>query len=272
MAQWITVKGLAKKYQIDEDVILEWVEDELVVFSRFEKVLLIDEEGVTAYLEAKKKLEDKSDILDVLLQVDQMLERELQGNYEALAIMKLEGQMFPAYQLIIKALSKLVSDDMERRIFISLTTGGSLNNIAQQYSMTKEQVLVIMRNVVRKLNVAADDILRAEMEHCQYYNMMNHALSKANIELNHLNKQTKVEAGKMQKEIKLLANKRERLEAKIALDRKNLAEKNHIIRQLRKKLAQKMIVFEEAAAIPVQEETGIGFLASLKRKVKRFFR
>lgn len=260
MAQWISAKGMAKKYQISEEEIEELTNQQLITHSRFVNTLMIDEESFASYMELLKQLENKKAIVERLQQTDKILETELQACNETGAAFVVEKEMFPLYPLFIKAMSTLINQGIKRDIFYALAQGERLATVAQRYSISQQKALLIYNDAIIMLTQSSDHFIVNGIERFRRIEMLNGYFRLASIGQSKRRKECEETCSQLKKELTKLKQAITRLERNKEIILNRIQQKEAVIKGLRRELLAIKNNKPISLPIPYQHRRGIRML------------
>ena len=135
MANWITLKQLSEKRGIAESDLRTWANLGYITSSRIENVLMIDDESLTQYLDVHQTKDLGENYLEKIIK-EKELEREvlLSQCDDELFLLKTQKLHQPLFHILIQELGQLITDDHEREIFLSVSSG---EPIARWRNVTK---------------------------------------------------------------------------------------------------------------------------------------
>ena len=114
----------------------------------------LDDESLTAYLEAHKRLGLQADYLAKIVE-EKKLERDfIISRYDDLLyVLRTQKTCKPLYEIIIRELSQLIVHPGARDIFYSISMGESIEKVAGWHRITYDRALQIYNSHLRGLKV-----------------------------------------------------------------------------------------------------------------------
>lgn len=100
MKQWISIKGISRKYQIDEKEVEELVTRKWVTYSEAFHTLMVDEKSFHSYLELHQQLENRALVIEKLDKLNSQLDTKLRVCEEENVTYVITDQLLPLYPFI----------------------------------------------------------------------------------------------------------------------------------------------------------------------------
>lgn len=153
MANWLTIKQLSAKRGIAESTLRNWNYLGYITSSTIDGVVMLDEDSLTAYLDAHKTKGLNKESLEKLIK-----EKELE--YETI-LSQLDDELFllktlklhqPLFHIVVQELSNLITDDSQREIFLAISTGEPISRVAVRHNMTYQRTIATYSDILKQLN------------------------------------------------------------------------------------------------------------------------
>lgn len=152
MAHWKTIKQLSEKYGINESTLRGWTKLGYITFSTINNVVMLDDEKLTCYLDAHQSKGLGEDSLNNLIK-EKEREREviLSQFDDELFLLKTQKLYEPLFHVIIEELGRLITDDCQRDIFLSISSGEPISRVAARHHMTYDETVAKYSSILGKL-------------------------------------------------------------------------------------------------------------------------
>ena len=141
MANWHSILQMSQKYGIPESTLRGWKCLGYITSSTVDNVVMLDEEDLIRFLDIKRTKGMKSDSLEKMIkekeQERDILLSQLDDN---LYLLKTQKLFEPLYKIIIRELGGLITDGSDRDIFVSISLGEPIVQVAERHKMTYDQV------------------------------------------------------------------------------------------------------------------------------------
>ena len=115
---------MSERHGVQEATLRNWANLGYITSSRINNQLFLDDESLTAYLEAHKRLGLQADYLAKIVE-EKKLERDfIISRYDDLLyVLRTQKTCKPLYEIIIRELSQLIVHPGARDIFYSISMG-----------------------------------------------------------------------------------------------------------------------------------------------------
>lgn len=152
MAHWKTIKQVSEKYGIAETTLRGWTKLGYITHSIINNVVMLDDESITRYLDAHQTKGLSEDSLDKLIK-EKEWEREviLSRFDDELFLLKTQKLYEPLFHILIKELGQLITDDDQRDIFLTISSGEPISRVAVRHRMTYDEVVAKYSSILDKL-------------------------------------------------------------------------------------------------------------------------
>ena len=145
---------MSERHGVQEATLRNWANLGYITSSRINNQLFLDDESLTAYLEAHKRLGLQADYLAKIVE-EKKLERDfIISRYDDLLyVLRTQKTCKPLYEIIIRELSQLIVHPGARDIFYSISMGESIEKVAGRHRITYGRALQIYNSHLRGLKV-----------------------------------------------------------------------------------------------------------------------
>lgn len=152
MANWHSIQQMSQKHGIAESTLRGWKCLGYITSSTVDNVVMLDEEDLIRFLDMKRTKGMKSDSLEEMIK-EKELEREILLSQldDHLYLLKTQKLFEPLYKIIIRELGELITDGSDRDIFLSISLGESIAQVAERHRMTYDQVTARFRQISEEL-------------------------------------------------------------------------------------------------------------------------
>lgn len=153
MANWRPLTHLAEKYCISKSTLLNWKLLQYITSSVINNTVMVDEDSLINILE-KNKVEALND------EYIERIIKEREAKRDAI-LAQLEDEQFlldavkpypQLLQVVIRELGALIADERLRDIFLSVSLGHPLPQIAKRHFMDENELLLTYRSILVKLS------------------------------------------------------------------------------------------------------------------------
>ena len=145
---------MSERHGVQEATLRNWANLGYITSCRMGNQLFLDDESLTAYLEAHKRLGLQADYLAKIVE-EKKLERDfIISRYDDLLyVLRTQKTCKPLYEIIIRELSQLIVHPGARDIFYSISMGESIEKVADRHRITYDRALQIYNSHLRGLKV-----------------------------------------------------------------------------------------------------------------------
>lgn len=145
---------MSERHDVQEATLRNWANLGYITSSRIDNQLYLDDESLTAYLEAHKRLGVEEGYLAKIVE-EKKLERDfIISKYDDLIyVLKTQKSCAPLYEVIIRELSGLIIHPGVRDIFYSISTGESIERVASRHRITYDRALHIYESHLKGLKL-----------------------------------------------------------------------------------------------------------------------
>lgn len=152
MAHWKTIKQVSEKYGIAETTLRGWTKLGYITHSIINDVVMLDDESMTRHLDTHQIKGLSDDSLNKLIK-EKEWEREviLSRFDDELFLLKTQKLYEPLFHILIEELGQLITDNEQRDIFLSISSGEPISRVAARHQMTYDEVVAKYSSILDKL-------------------------------------------------------------------------------------------------------------------------
>lgn len=152
MAHWKTIKQVSEKYGIAETTLRGWTKLGYITHSIINDVVMLDDESMTRHLDTHQIKGLSDDALNKLIK-EKEWEREviLSRFDDELFLLKTQKLYEPLFHILIEELGQLITDNDQRDIFLSISSGEPISRVAARHQMTYDEVVAKYSSILDKL-------------------------------------------------------------------------------------------------------------------------
>lgn len=145
---------MSERHGIQEATLRNWANLGYITSSRINNQLFLDDESLTTYLEAHKRMGLLEDYLTKIIE-EKKLERDfIISKYDdMLYVLRTQKACKPLYAIIIRELAGLIVHPGARDIFYSISMGESIGKVAGRHRITYDRALQIYNSHLRGLKI-----------------------------------------------------------------------------------------------------------------------
>lgn len=152
MSYWVTVKRLSEKYDVSDRTIRSWVEQGYVAHTKINNILYVDEESLLSCLEANARPGmDKRYLERMVRERQEEIDHVIAEYDDRLFLLKTHKELRPLFELVIKALSKRIIDPLACDVFLTVSIGTPIEDVARFHCITYDEVAHIYEETLRQL-------------------------------------------------------------------------------------------------------------------------
>lgn len=152
MADWLSLKEVSKKTGIPESTLRTWKSLSYITTSTIDNVVMIDYDHLSRFLKQNQVKGLDDEYLKELIK-EKELEREvILSHYDdELFLLKTYGLYQPLFDVIIKELGALMTDDKQRELFLAISSGELILRVAERHQMTYAQAIEEYKSILKNL-------------------------------------------------------------------------------------------------------------------------
>ena len=140
MANWLTLKQLSEKYDVAESILRGWANLGYITSSRIDNIMMLDDESLTRYLDAHQAKGLSEGYLEEIIK-EKELEREIVLSCldDELFLLKTQKLYQPLFHILIEELGRLITDDSQQELFLTISTGEPISRVAARHRITNSK-------------------------------------------------------------------------------------------------------------------------------------
>ena len=175
---------MSERHGVQEATLRNWANLGYITSCRMGNQLFLDDESLTAYLEAHKRLGLQADYLAKIVEEKKLKRDFIISRYDDLLyVLRTQKTCKPLYEIIIRELSQLIVHPGARDIFYSISRGESIEKVAGRHRITYDRALHIYNSHLRGLKVRKN-VLATYRKHIIDARFQSLADKSKNINLN----------------------------------------------------------------------------------------
>lgn len=160
MAEWLTLKLVSEKHGIPESTLRCWKSLNYIASSVIDDIVMLDEEDVIHFLEAHKTGTLSEETFKKIIHGK---EAESEG-----PLSQLDDELFllmtlklhqPLFHVVIKELGSLINDENRREIFLAVSHGEPILQVAEKHGMSYAKIQKTYSNILEKLSENTERIV-----------------------------------------------------------------------------------------------------------------
>lgn len=140
----ITLHNAAEKFDMSYTELYNLGKNGQIALSRIGSILMTEENSIKCYLELKLSLEKQKRYLDqILLEKREEIDNTIALYDDFLFSMRTLVKHTRLFEILIREMAKVIKDDVYRRIFIDVSLGQSIYNVARKESFSYDKICSI---------------------------------------------------------------------------------------------------------------------------------
>lgn len=154
MTKWIGIHKICKKYSVSPKNIYQWSSRGEITISILDDCPMVDEDTLLKYLERKK--------IKALYAIELKKRNEdfIRENEEQFFLIKMMIPLSPIMHVLIMELSRVISNDKRRELFLYLALNGDINQYSEKYNIDIETVKTTFKSVIREVRHNSNFLLK----------------------------------------------------------------------------------------------------------------
>lgn len=159
MANWLSLKEVSKKRGIAESTLRSWKILEYIETSTIDNVVMIDDDSLVRLLNTHKTKGLSDEYLKELIKEKEHEREVILSRYgDQLFLLKTQELYQPLFRIIIQELGALITDDMQRELFLSISSGETISRIAIRHNITYAQTVKEYSSILENLGANTERI------------------------------------------------------------------------------------------------------------------
>lgn len=159
MANWLSLKEISEKRGIAESTLRSWKILGYIETSTIDNVVMIDDDSLIRFLNTHKTKGLSDEYLKELIKEKEREREVILSRYgDQLFLLKTQELYQPLFRILIKELGALIMDDMQRELFLSISSGEMISRVAVRHRITYAQAVKEYSSILENLSANTERI------------------------------------------------------------------------------------------------------------------